>query len=751
MIKEEVLANKSMKVFGGVMPSLIDLESLKTEPIEFKSLKTEYAAATGDSGSLPLFEKLFTKEVEAKFREIKASLLEENPILNPDRQPPLKWNEKLPGDDSFTKDKNAALERERNLIMMTMAMDAVYAPQYKEKQGLIAKINEQSGIMSSLAVQGRVEHIENEDKKANYHRGYHPQESAKAAVKVADLIAKENRDAIKGVVAAAFEHHDIDQGHVKVDGVNEIKSANRLAANWEDKLNAFQEKNAQNPKPDLSQADIEEYKNLTAYAAWKTVVAGTTMMKMLDGQPTIHVAQQLIEQQMGWKKQETILDDASFIMSMVDSNLPALAHALKTDEDLGPYLPDQFLREDSMASGLIELCGTNDGVKIAEAGLAFGQNGRMFPEIHVTYGAALTKAVFDNGMDGVTAWNQAVVAARKGDNEELKKLLSATMTAEVPVFMANPLQKGSTLMDIFIHRIGSELMFSKGQGPEYYQQVASTSGNLDLGKLGLNENVWKEHLGRLERLRDTYNKYSANEGEDEKNNDKNQEAKFKLAETFFHLVGNQPGVFLKKDETLQKIEERMVYLEQLPDKKSELEALQAKLQGQKEGEGIQEGKLAAVTSELAQIDKLMLVRAASLEALKMTKDEYEGTRPALERANSRALPVEKVNDLLKKGPETWVVSGQSVLEGLSHRPVLPPDKISQEPVSHRLPSLPSLKEKGAAIRSSFKVLGTYSSRVPSVTEMNSTLARQQKAEEDRNVQQVKVEGDEPNPRSRSLR
>ncbi|MDR3478422.1 MAG: hypothetical protein P4M14_10365 [Gammaproteobacteria bacterium] len=502
--------------------------------------------------------------------------------LNPGRAQPFTWSHKDLSDNV------------KDILSISVVLDDKFASRYtsvetKLRESIAALNNNKYNIVNlemSLADQLLTEHVKRETTDVQYHRDPHPKESAVLASKIEmiNLNGQKSSPEEKARAASAFAVHDAEYGEM-ADGLNEINSAALLYQAKMESYTAFQSAIANDNT--LSEANrdaaidaIEQYKNMIAYEAWKTIVAGTTMLKKIDGQPTIFTAQKLGVDAMLGKKPEAgnALDRQTMIMSMVDSNFAAFIKQLQQDAVMGQYLPSSLLQNTppDIQAILFNPKGANleslsvDRTVVDTAGLLYGQNERMFPEIHAAYKAALFKSSFDvrdeTGqvirMDGVTLWNKTMEAARKGDAELLDKYLSVgtNVQIDIPAFPpgATPppsIVAGSTLQDIFIHRIGGEIQFAKGQGPELYQKLAD---NLGFEHPDIAYKVWSDHAVQLENLRDRYNANST-------------EKRFEISKALFHIASHQPGVYLDADKRLQHIEVAILDMEDLEKRKSTLQ------------------------------------------------------------------------------------------------------------------------------------------------------------------------------------
>jgi hypothetical protein len=318
---------------------------------------------------------------------------------------------------------------------------------------------------------------------------------------------------------------------------------------------------------------------MLAYECWKSVVSGTTMMKKIDGQPTIFTVQKLVvEDMLGLPTPTTTaLDRQTMVMSMVDSNFAGFVKQLQNDSEMKKHLPSSLLGDipPKIQAILFNPPDTSldtpitDKTTIDTAGLLYGQNERMFPEIHIAYKAALFQASFDvteGGeivkKDGVTLWNEAMEAARLGETDKLKELLTATTTNRIEIKAFPPgsapstfIEKRATLQDIFIHRIGSEIMFARQQGTEMYKLLADKLG---LKQPDIQYEAWKEHATRLENLRDRYNACDPKD-------------RFEVSKALFHIASHQPGVFLDSEKRMENITHAK---SELDKQKSEVNNLQ---------------------------------------------------------------------------------------------------------------------------------------------------------------------------------
>lgn len=135
---------------------------------------------------------------------------------------------------------------------------------------------------------------------------------------------------------------------------------------------------------------------------------------------------------------------------------------------------------------------------VNQTALFLGQNMRMFSEVHesfFSFSSALTQiqsfslnnSADTMNRDGVSLWNEAMHAARMGDNERLEIILEAkinTFKGTTPAGIA----PGMTLMDVFMIKLQGEISFANGQGPELIAQAANQRG---LDASVLESNAWK--------------------------------------------------------------------------------------------------------------------------------------------------------------------------------------------------------------------------------------------------------------------
>lgn len=526
------------------------------------------------------FEDLFKGGVGEKSAE-KRKVLDEmkhTTPLNPGRSPPFTWNNPDLSDNL------------KSILVIGAVLDEKHSSSYTTAEKTLSQAianlhNKKYNIVTletNLADQLLTEHVKRETPEVNYHRDPHPNESAGLAktITLTTQNGEKSSPEEKARSASAFAIHDAEYGE-PADGINEISSAVLL---YQAKMEAYNKlqveitnDNTLDPHQREQATDaIEHYKQLLAYEAWKSIVSGTTMLKKIDGQPTVFTAQKLaIEPMLGMEtKPGNALDRQTMIMSMVDSNFAAFIKQLQTHPEMSGHLPSQLLENISphTQAVLFNAAGeplthvTADQTSVDVTGLLYGQNERMFPEIHAAYKAALFKSNFHiNGKDinGVVLWNQAMEAARTNDTDTLKKLLTAGTTAQIdiPAFPPGatpppPILAGSTLQDIFIHRIGSEMNFAKGQGPELYQALANALG---FERPDIQYDVWREHVKTLENLRDRYQASDPNQ-------------RFEIAQTLFHIASHQPGVYLDRDKRIENIETALNGLDNLEGEKEELES-----------------------------------------------------------------------------------------------------------------------------------------------------------------------------------
>ena len=484
----------------------------------------------------------------------------------------------------------------RDILVISVALDMKHSSDYTNREKKLSDAinalenNEKYNIVKlelELADKSLIEHIKRETKDVQYHRDPHPNESAGISKEI--VIRSKQGEVLstfeeRARSASAFAIHDAEYGE-HVDGLNEINSA---ALHYQAKIDAYdkllgdisQDDTLDQAKKENAIQAIEEYKKSLAYEAWKSIVAGTTMLKRIDGQPTVFVAQKLAVEEILQTPMVhgNALDRQTMVMSMVDSNFAAFIKQLQNDPKFKNHLPSSLLRSipehvqailfNPKDEPLNKLSANVDKTTIDTAGLLYGQNERMFPEIHALYKAALYQSKFDIienekivTKNGVVLWNEAMEAARVGDNDKLARLLEAgsTEVINIPPFPANAepppsIPEGSTLQDIFIHRIGSEINFAKQQGTELYKNLADKLG---FEHPDIDYDAWNKHAVRLANLRDRYN--------DPKTN------KLEVSKALFHIASHQPGVFLDCDKCLGNIDKALKEMDNLTKRKNELD------------------------------------------------------------------------------------------------------------------------------------------------------------------------------------
>jgi hypothetical protein len=527
-------------------------------PRGFDSLKREM--------STQFFDELLKNGVSDRASAISDTLGQMKNLapLNPGRPQPFMWD-----------DKNLS-EEIKNILVISVALDEKYSAAYADietelKRSITTLQNNQYSIVSlemNLADKLLTEHVKLETSDVQYHRDPHPKESAVLASKI-EIINQNGQKSSpeeQARAASAFAVHDAEYGEMQ-EGLNEINSAALL---YHAKLTRYSQLQSQIVRDVNLNADIKisalnainDYISLLPYEAWKTIVAGTTMMKKVDGQPTVFTAQKLgVEVMLGKKAQVgNALDRQTMIMSMIDSNFAAFTKQLQQDAVLSQHLPSSLLTNIPVTVQAILFNPKGDSLERLTAdktlvdmtGLLYGQNERMFPEIHAAYKAALFKSRFNVAneagqmvsMDGVSLWNKAMEAARNGDMERLDHYLSAGTTAQIDIApfpptaaAPPPILVGSTLQDIFIHRIGGEIQFAKGQGPELYQHL---SDKLGFKHPDIDYKLWSAHVLQLENLKERYESATP-------------QIKVEISKALFHIASHQPGVYLDCDKRLQHI------------------------------------------------------------------------------------------------------------------------------------------------------------------------------------------------------
>ncbi|MDR3491970.1 MAG: hypothetical protein P4M12_08020 [Gammaproteobacteria bacterium] len=506
-----------------------------------------YKKVTGEDWP---FDALFTAEIKEKVKNKFNYFENANPVLNPGREKKVTWKDEA---NNILEFNRADFEKQKLMIAIGCVLDEEMDTHLIQEANNIINMSDENKINKSVT-DGLITHIANKEKTVAYHDVYHPTEFAKVMLTLGDKL---------GAIVAAF--HDIDQRFVKHSGVNEIKSAARLAKHLE------------------SEYGINSI--IAQKIAWKTIVGGTTMMKGVDGQPTLYVAQQLISP----SKNDT-LAETTLKLSLADSHMPTLVPFLKTKPDVF-HLPSQILdvEEKEILYNKLDMHEN----EIDAAAMAIGQNIRMFSELNASYNGALSQVNFNvngNKIEGITAWNNAIQAARAGDDAELKFYLTAPSNTDIHV--TNPdglLKAGSTLVDLFANRINSEIGFARGQGAELIKNAAQLHGcesrfNLDV----MNPNAWPEHANRME------GKFKSLDADSLKT----------LAIIFFKIAARQPGVYLAQ--------EQMPYIKAKLDEEIKLKSVISKLS--QEIEDI--NKQIEITKSVSSHPNLTQANTASMIQLK---------------------------------------------------------------------------------------------------------------------------------------
>ncbi len=469
-----------------------------------------------------------------------------NTVINPGRKTPSTFG---------------ALSRNlQEMIALGIELDKRYAADYEKRSTKIKSWLAQVGkpdvfldILNNLNGVGELKHIAHEGPQSNYHRSYHPRESAElAALVIKQIQGDQHRCKEEQVfVNVGFKYHDIIQRDVMTPGLNEIESADMLAHDWINALLDLTTMIAADNKINtdlraMARGVINDYRKIIPYIVWKMIVSATTMLKTVDGQPTIFAVQNFLENQAGSKKiPVTSLDRLAFTLSLVDSNLPALVALLKTHPQMGLHLPQNVLfllpsGERNYARIILQVSESEEKQgesTINQTGLLLGQNVRMFSELHDAWKGELKQRMFEidkEEVDGVDLWNLAIEAARLHNDEQLVTLLRAECN-------------GRTVMDIFIDKLDGEITFAKNQAPEYYRILAENIeiNATEFNSLAIDDNVWERHVIYLAELKKHYQSIT------------NAPAKIEFAKILFFFAAHQPGLYLDNKELIKRVEDRM--------------------------------------------------------------------------------------------------------------------------------------------------------------------------------------------------
>jgi hypothetical protein len=471
-------------------------------------------------------------QVASLANQINVELEKQNPVINPNRGDSFAWQKLSPN--------------VKDAIAIGTALDLEFSAQYKQREKTLINQLISSNLMpafrqemNNLNYQGVATHIENENEQGNYHRWYHPIESAAVASQLTD------NTYLQDMIKVVFQFHDTIQDYPKTATLNEIESANILVHKMQNAIDNFIENNPNMPAG-LHQA-LVEYREMVPYLAWKNIVAATTMIKECDGQPTMFMVQKLIVEDVLVNShlaektkliEKTSLDQVALRISLVDSNLPAL----NLKEILGENIPlaQDFLTNpnfniNQQMNTLMQISnkGGEEKANANQAALLFGNNMRMAPELAEAYNGALKQAKFiyqNKEIDGVAVWNMATEASRSGDQATLDTLLALTSTTTLTLFDKSVIPQGSTITDIFTARIGGEIIFASKQAPEYYQVLANKLND----NINIDSEVFVNHAKRLAQFRDAYPQLNPSQKKD-------------VAQALFFLAAHQPGVFMSQE------------------------------------------------------------------------------------------------------------------------------------------------------------------------------------------------------------
>lgn len=526
---------------------------------------------------LDFLDALLTDDVGNLAKKIYELLENQDMVINPGREKPCTFNALNP-------------EALKELIVVQIALDLMHSTAYNQSIELQEDDEITQTIDENQARKGVIEHIKSEG-TVIYHGVYHPIESAEVIAPFIDTLVEgkglspKKVQLLKQRARALFIQHDrvqhLDPANrekdgyalTKLPGFNEFETA---ALSYEERLAAHDiaYENEIGLAPDDTRiANLRTIRNELAYESWKNIVGGTTMLKAVDGQPTLNTLQILLgeaaytpsdseaplvsPEQIEALKQNPLLM-MSLAASAVDSLFPAMLPLIRAHSDMGSNLPFNLMEEGRIEIPLaireMIFGDPTNSDAVNQTALFLGQNMRMFSEIHESFfvfKSALTQIQSFRGIhpdtlakdvieqDGVSLWNEAVHAARRGDRDTLKVLLERRIehfkdnVQELP----GGITRGMTLADVFINKLGGEISFAKGQGPELIAQAAAQLG---LSKPCLDVCAWSNHAIALERLKKAYDDHPL--------------FRVEIALALFQIAGNQPGLYVSSDILLADIQ-----------------------------------------------------------------------------------------------------------------------------------------------------------------------------------------------------
>ena len=664
------------------------------------------AAIRANTSHKDFLDGLLTEQVQELAKKIYDLLKAKDTILNPGRKTTVSFNMPPPP----PKENIGIPESIKELIAVQAALDVIYSAKYNKAIRLQSGDPITRRIDEIQEQQGAIEHIKAEG-TVIYHGVYHPLESSAVTADfvqemMGGTVAQAELDVLKRRAATLFVHHDRVQNldaankptayaKAKMEGFNEVETAGDF---FEERSRLYTEaivKLEQTPGNEEQIAKLKEMQEVLAYEAWKFIVGGTTMLKKVDGQltlntlqvlaidvaldptaqpdqdPALVVAPVITAEQMTAMKANYIVA-ASLAASAVDSHFPAMLGLIKAHPDMGANLPSTFI---SPVVRDIMFAEPDDADKVNQTALFLGQNMRMFSEIHeafFNFGSALTQIQsfdpkFIEGKDGVALWNAAMHAARMGDQVALKKLLD-TQIEHFKGAAPPGISVGMTLVDVFMAKIGGEIDFANGQGPEL---IVDAAKQRKLAVPPIDVEAWKNHAKALVHLKAAYDTPDASPA-----------LKSQIAMTLFQIAGNQLGLYLKNEVLLENIaSERLVLADQHRDLLDAREALGADLIHLKGQIEILEKSIIAKLEPAAQTSDVAKDSSALMMAMmtRMSTDVTGDLLAAYRASVSKMTREVDVIDAQLQSLESQLTNLQRVEGDLLHIVQVKKDQLSVHP------------------------------------------------------------------------